>query len=145
MFFEKLDEMGILDNTMIVLYGDHGGVHKYYNDDIQKLDYEGNWWKEYDNKIPLIIYSKGIKPSVIEASGGQVDIPTPIAYLLGIDNDKYLNTSMGRVLVNTNRDATIIKGNVIKGNVKSEEELEHLFKSYEIGEKIIKNNYFGRE
>ena len=51
MFFEKLDEMGILDNTMIVLYGDHGGVHKYYNDDIQKLDYEGNWWKEYDNKF----------------------------------------------------------------------------------------------
>lgn len=145
MFFEKLDEMGILDNTMIVLYGDHAGVHKYYNDDIQKLDYEGNWWKEYDNKIPLIIYSKGIKPSIIEASGGQVDIPTTIAYLLGIDKDKYLNTSMGRVLVNTNRDATIIKGNEIKGNVKNEEELEHLLKSYEIGEKIIKNNYFGRE
>ena len=31
------------------------------------------------------------------------------------------------------------------GLKKLEEELEHLLKSYEIGEKIIKNNYFGRE
>ena len=54
-----------------------------------------------------------------------------------------MNTSMGRVLVNTNRDATIIKGNEIKGNVKNKEEMEHMLKSYEIGEKIIKNNYFG--
>ena len=143
MFFNKLDEMGILDDTMIVLYGDHGGVHKYYDEDIKDLDYEGNWWKEYDNKIPLIIYSKGINHNIIEASGGQIDIPPTVAYLLGIDEDKYLGTSMGRVLVNTNRDATIIKGNEIKGNVKSDEELQHLLKFYEIGDKIIKGNYFG--
>ena len=65
--------------------------------------------------------------------------------MLGIDENKYLDTAMGRVLVNTNRDATIIKGNEIKGNVKDNEELEHLLKSYEIGEKIIENNYFGRK
>lgn len=142
MFFKKLDESGILDNSVIVLYGDHTGVHKYYNDDIKDLDYDGNWWKEYDNKIPLIIYSKDIKANTITASGGQVDILPTILYLLGVSEDKYLNTSMGRVLVNTNRDATVIKGNEIKGNVKNDEELEHLLKAYEIGEKIIKNNYF---
>lgn len=145
MFFNKLDESGMLDNTMVVLYGDHGGVHKYYNEDIVELDYEGNWWKEYDNKIPLIIYSKGMEPSAVEASGGQVDILPTVSYLLGIDKNKYLNTSMGRVLVNTNRDATIIKGNEIKGSVKSYEEKEHLLKSYEIGEKIIKNNYLDKK
>lgn len=143
-FFNELDKKGILDNTMVVIYGDHAGVHKYYNDDIKDLDYDGNWWKEYDNRIPLIMYSKDMKPNVIKASGGQVDIPTTVLYLLGVDDSKYINYSMGRVLVNTNRDATIIKGNEIKGNVKSNEEKEHLLKSYEIGEKIIKNNYFGR-
>lgn len=143
-FFNELDKKGILDNTMVVIYGDHAGVHKYYNDDIKDLDYDGNWWKEYDNRIPLIMYSKDMKPNVIKASGGQVDIPTTVLYLLGVDDSKYINSSMGRVLVNTNRDATIIKGNEIKGNVKSNEEKEHLLKSYEIGEKIIKNNYFGR-
>lgn len=142
-FFIELDEKGILDNTMVVIYGDHAGVHKYYNDDIKDLDYEGNWWKEYDNRIPLIIYSKDIKSNVINVNGGQVDIPTTVLYLLGVDKKKYMNTSMGRVLVNTNRDATIIKGNEIKGNVKNKEEMEHMLKSYEIGEKIIKNNYFG--
>lgn len=144
MFFNKLDESGLLDNTMVVLYGDHGGVHKYYNEEIDELDYEGKWWKEYDNRIPLIIYSKGMEPSIVEASGGQVDILPTVSYLLGIDKNKYMNTSMGRILVNTNRDATIIKGNEIKGNTKSHEEKEHLLKSYEIGEKIIKNNYFSK-
>ncbi|MDI9217806.1 LTA synthase family protein [Clostridium tertium] len=143
-FFNELDKKGILDNTMVVIYGDHAGVHKYYNDDIKDLDYDGNWWKEYDNRIPLIMYSKDMKPNVIKASGGQVDIPTTVLYLLGVDDSKYINSSMGRILLNTNRDATIIKGNEIKGNVKSNEEKEHLLKSYEIGEKIIKNNYFGR-
>lgn len=142
MFFDKLDESGLLDNSIIVLYGDHAGVHKYYNDDIKDLDYEGNWWKEYDNKIPLIIYSKDIKANTITTSGGQVDILPTILYLLGVEENKYLNTSMGRILVNTNRDATIIKGNIVKGNVKDNEELDHLLKAYEIGEKIIKNNYF---
>ncbi len=145
MFFNELDKNGLLENTMIVIYGDHGGVHKYYNDDIQNLNYEDNWWKEYDNKIPLIIYSKGIEPKIVEVSGGQVDIPTTVLYLLNVNKDKYLNTAMGRVLVNTNRDATIIKGNEIKGSVKYDKELEHLLKSYEIGEMIIKNNYFYRK
>jgi hypothetical protein len=48
---------------------------------------------------------------------------------------------MGRVLVNTNRDATIIKGNNIKGTIKDSEEEEHLLDAYGIGEKIIKDNY----
>ncbi|MGG7179436.1 LTA synthase family protein [Clostridium paraputrificum] len=142
MFFNQLEEAGLLDNSLIVLYGDHGGVHKYYNEEIQELDYEGNWWKEYDHKIPLMIYSKDIKPKVIEASGGQVDILPTVSYLLGVESELYKNTSMGRVLVNTNRDATIIKGNEIKGNVKDNTEKEHLLKAYEIGSKIIKNDYF---
>lgn len=144
MFFGKLEEQGLLDNTMVVIYGDHGGVHKYYDEDIKDLDYEGNWWKGYDKKIPLIIYSKDMKPQLVEASGGQVDIPPTVMYLLGIDDDSYISTSMGRVLVNTNRDATVIKGNEIKGNVKNKEEEEHLLNSYSVGEKIIKSNYFSR-
>lgn len=144
MFFGKLEEQGLLDNTMVVIYGDHGGVHKYYDEDIKDLDYEENWWKGYDKKIPLIIYSKDMKPQLVEASGGQVDIPPTVMYLLGIDDDSYISTSMGRVLVNTNRDATVIKGNEIKGNVKSKEEEEHLLNAYSVGEKIIKSNYFSR-
>lgn len=145
MMFNKLDNEGLLDNTVVVIYGDHAGVHKYYNDDIQNLDYEDGWWKEYDQKIPLIIYSKDVKPKVVEAAGGQVDILPTLCYLMGIDKEKYENTSMGRVLVNTNRNATVIKGNEIVGQVSSEEEKEHLLKAYQIGEIIIKRDLFNKK
>lgn len=138
MFLKKLDEEGMLDNTVVVLYGDHAGVHKYYNEEIQKLDYDGNWWKEYDHEIPLIIYAKGITPKVFEIYGGHTDIIPTIAYMLGIDDSKYRDYVMGRILVNTKRDATVIKGNIIKGNVSSEEERNLLLKSYEIADKKIR-------
>jgi phosphoglycerol transferase MdoB-like AlkP superfamily enzyme len=139
MFFNKLEESGILEDTVIVLYGDHAGVHKYYNEDIQKLSYDGDWWKEYDHEIPLIIYAKGITPKVFEAYGGQIDIMPTVLYMLGVEDSKYRDNLMGRILVNTNRNAVVIKDNVIKGEVKTEEEREHLLKSYDIGSKIIKN------
>ena len=144
MLFNKLEESKVLDNTVIVIYGDHSGVHKYYNDEIEKLNYEGNWWQEYNHSIPLVIYSKGITPKLVDANGGQVDILPTMAYLLGVDEKLYKNTSMGRVLVNTNRNATVIKGNTIVGEVKDEEEKKHLLDAYSIGEKIIKGNYFSR-
>lgn len=142
MFFDKLESNGLLDNTVLVLYGDHAGVHKYYNDDIQKLDYEDGWWKEYDHRIPLIIYSKGIEPQVISTYGGQTDMLPTISYMFGIDKNEYINTSMGKVLVNTNRNATVIKNNEIIGNVKDEDEKQHLLSAYKIGDIILRNNYF---
>lgn len=144
MFFDKLQESGILDNTVVVMYGDHTGVHKYYNNEIKDLDYEGGWWKDYDHKIPLIIYTPNMKPAVITASGGQSDFLPTIAYLMDIDKSLYQNTSMGRVLVNTNRNATIIRTKEIEGDVKSPEEEEHVLNSYMIGEKIIKTNFFAK-
>lgn len=142
MFIKTLEEEGLLKDTMIVIYGDHGGVHKYYNDDIKDLDYENGWWKGYTQEIPLIIYADGIKEKEFTVHGGHVDIMPTVLYLLGIEDSKYRNTSMGRVLVNTNRDSTVIKGNILMGNYKTEEEREHILRAYDIGEKIIKNDYF---
>ncbi|NFI02808.1 LTA synthase family protein [Clostridium botulinum] len=144
MFYNKLNESGLLDDTVLVIYGDHTGVHKYYNEDIQDIDYENNWWDEVDHKIPLIIYSKNMEHKIVNKTGGQIDILPTICYLLGIDNDSYRNSTMGRILVNTNRNAITIKGNHIIGNVKPSDE-EHVSKAYEIGEKIIKTNYFNHK
>ena len=133
-----------MDNTVLLIYGDHAGVHKYYDDEIQGLPLEGDWWKPYDHKIPLIIYGKGengksIKGEVISKAGGQSDITPTVLYLLGIDtNAKF----MGRNLLNTDRDATVIKGNLIMGNPKNEEEKNNLENAYKIAEYIIKNKYF---
>lgn len=142
MFFNLLDKEGIADDTVFVFYGDHGGVHKYYNDSIKDLDFDGNWWKEYTYEVPLIIYTPGGVAKTFDVNGGQVDIEPTVLYLLGVDEDRYMNSVMGRILVNTNRDATVLKGNVIKGTVSSEEEKNHLLEAYSIGDIIIKKNYF---
>lgn len=142
MFIDLLEKSGLMKNSVLVIYGDHTGVHKYYNEDIQDMALEGDWWQEYDKRIPLIIYSEGIEGKRFDSYGGQTDIMPTISYLLGIDDKYYRDSVMGRVLVNTSRNATIIKGNEIKGEVKDDEEYNHLMESYNIGKKIIANNYF---
>ncbi|KAI3348201.1 LTA synthase family protein [Clostridium botulinum] len=145
MFYNKLNESGLLDDTVLVIYGDHTGVHKYYNEDIIDIDYENNWWDEVDHKIPLIIYSKDMKHKIVNKTGGQTDILPTICYLLGVDDNLYRDSTMGRILVNTNRNAITIKGNHIVGNVRTSDEENHISKAYEIGEKIIKTNYFNHK
>ena len=149
LFFDLLKEKNLLDNTIVVIYGDHTGVHKYYNDSIECLDYEGNWWKNYDRKIPLFIYSSDITPQIISVSGGQVDLLPTICYLLGINDDSYRNTSMGRILVNTSVDNTVLKDTktdttLIRGNVRNYYDERHLLDAYPRGTDIIKSNYFYR-
>ena len=138
LFFELLKEKDLLYNTIVVIYGDHGGVHKYYMEDVEASNFEGNWWQEKDNKIPLIIYVSDIPSKLVETYGGQIDIMPTVSYLMGLDTKGY---QMGRNLLNTNRDATVIKGGIVVGN-PSEEEEEMLKKAYDIADKIIKNNYY---
>jgi len=138
LFFDLFEEYNLLDNTVVVIYGDHGGVHKYYMEDVEASNIPGDWWKEKDNKIPLIIYSKGIEGKSINTHGGHIDIVPTVAYLLGIDTKDYC---MGRNLLTTKRDATVIKGGIVVGN-PSEKEEEMLKKAYDIADKIIKNNYY---
>ncbi|MGL5152625.1 MAG: LTA synthase family protein [Clostridium sp.] len=134
-----LEKSGLMDNTMVVIYGDHGGVHKYYMNAVEKTDMDGDWWRAYEKQIPLIIYGADIENKTIETVGGHIDIMPTVLYLLGID---YENTTMGRNLLNTNRNASILKGNEIVGEITSEEEEEKLKEAYKIAEYIIKNRYF---
>lgn len=141
-YIEQLDKEGLLDNTVIMIYGDHCGVHKFYEQDITNSPLEGDWWKDNERKIPYIIYSKDLKPEVISKAGGQIDFKPTILYLLGADRSEFENNSMGRVLVNTNRDATILNEGQIVGNPKDEKEADHIKDELKIAEDIIEKNYF---
>ena len=125
-----------------MIYGDHCGVHKFYEDLITDAPLEGDWWKDNDKEIPFIIYNKDIEGETISKAGGQVDFLPTISYLLGIDKEKFQDTSMGRILVNTNRDSTILNNGEIKGTPKDEEEKEHLEDTFKIADFIIEGNYF---
>ena len=138
MFIKLLEKYNLMDNTIVVIYGDHGGIHKYYMEDVEATNMEGDWWKEYESQVPLVIIGDKIPNKTIETIGGHIDILPTVSYLLGANTN---NTAMGRNLLNTKRNSTVIKGGTIIGN-PNEEELEKLSEGYEIAEYIIKNNYF---
>lgn len=141
-FLEELEKNNQLDNTVIMIYGDHCGVHKFYEKDIENSPLEGDWWKDNQKKIPFIIYSNDIQPEVISKAGGQSDFLPTISYLLGMNRSEFENSSMGRVLVNTERDAAILNNGDIMGNPKDEKELSHLKDTFKIANLIIEKNYF---
>ncbi len=140
-FINQLKEEGLLENTVIMLYGDHCGVHKFYEDDIKDSPLEGDWWKDNEKEIPFMIYNPRIQGETISKEGGQIDFLPTIAYLLGFNRDAFDSTAMGRVLVNTNRNAIILNDGEIVGNPTPKEKA-HLEKSFNIADMVIQGNYF---
>lgn len=141
-FVKELEKNNQLDNTVFMIYGDHCGVHKFYEEDIQDTPLEGDWWKDNEKKIPFIIYSKGLEAETISKAGGQSDFLPTISYLLGSDRSEFENSSMGRVLVNTKRNAAILNDGSIMGTPNDEKELDDLNNTFKIADLIIEKNYF---
>lgn len=141
-YLSLLDKEGILDNSVIAIFGDHGGVHKYYSEMIEDAPFEGDWWKEDNMTVPFLLYSPDVKPQTTDTVGGLVDVMPTVLYTLGIEPD-YL---MGRNLLNTERNATVYtnreKERTIVGEVESEEEREKLLEAYDISNIIIKQKYY---
>lgn len=141
-FINKLDEDGLLDNTVIVLYGDHTGVHKFYADEIRNLKNPESWWLEGYYQIPLIIYSKGMEGMEIETTGGQIDLLPTLTYLMGIDHKEIEGTAMGRNLLNTQKDYVVLENGELIGRGLSDKEVKDAKLGLDIGDKIIRSNYF---
>jgi uncharacterized sulfatase len=139
-FLNKLEEDGKLKNTVVVIYGDHEGVHKYFKDDVLKIKPQESWFKN-DTKIPLIVYNESINGEEIKTIGGQVDIYPTLMYLLGIDKNYYERTCIGRNLLNTNKNFVVLKDGGIIGKISAKEK-EMARKGLDISDKIIRSNYF---
>lgn len=141
-FLTQLDQRGYLDNSIVVIYGDHCGVHKYYPDQIAKIQPQESWW-DNGGRIPLIIYSKGMEGKTISTIGGQVDLMPTIAYLMGVNENEYKNTTMGRNLLNTNRSYAILADGTIVGKENlTKKDIENINKSFDVADKITESDYF---
>ncbi len=141
-FIENLDREGVLDNTIIVVYGDHNGVHKYYADEVSKLNNQEPWW-DNQGRVPLIIYSKNLDGKEIKTIGGQIDILPTLVYTLGLEKDLYQNAAMGRNLLNTKKSFSLLNDGTIIGRENlSTEDIKHIEQSFDISEKLIRSNYF---
>lgn len=139
MFLDNLDKSGLLENTVVVIYGDHGGIHKYYNNELSGIQPQEDWWMSDDHKVPLIIYKKGLDSKVIDTAGGQIDILPTIAYLMGVEEDQYSHTALGRNLMTTKRDYAVLADGTFIG--ESEELKEHAVNGLTISDLLVQSNY----
>ena len=115
MFIDLLDEKGLLDNTVIIIYGDHDARidkseweyyynYDYLNDDIldkddenyQELDY---YWYEVNRRVPFIIWEKSdtfkkMYSKEITKVSGMIDVSPTILNMLGLDNEYALGEDL---------------------------------------------------
>lgn len=147
LFVDKLEQSGLMDNTVLMLMGDHGGLHKYFPYAINELSdesYETFMGKNYDYRLPFIIYDPSMSNSVVcSTSGGHIDLMPTLLYLLGEDFKAYKNSAMGRCLLATKRNCTISAHGIIYGE-PSTEDLYFLKKAYKISDRILTTDYFKR-
>ncbi|MDR6551135.1 LTA synthase family protein [Paenibacillus qinlingensis] len=141
-FLDKLDQLGLLDQSVVAIYGDHTGVHKYYQDQVDTIpSLENESWRTHSLQLPFIVYSKGIQGEQIPTIGGQIDTLPTLAYLMGVDKAKFEPTAMGKILVNTNRNFTILNNGTLVGEPRDAERA-HIMQSFQIADWLHESNYF---
>ena len=101
-----LDKSGILDNTVVVIYGDHDAriSKKYYNmlynydpysdslleeGDDGYIDYNDYMYK-LDRKVPFIIWTKDHKYKEVNSNAaGMIDVLPTLGNMFGVGNNTY--------------------------------------------------------
>ena len=86
---DGLEKQGILDDTVIVLFGDHYP----YSIDTEKINAALDYDLSVDNnadRIPLIIYNSEIKAEEIDAYTSYIDILPTVANLFNLNYDSRL-------------------------------------------------------
>lgn len=109
MFLDGLQQNGLLDNSIVVLYGDHFAMPKEHQADLEKFIGDGSMndeqWLSYQ-KVPLMIhFPKDANKGVNNEYCGQVDVYPTIANLFGL-SDK---TLLGHDLFNTTNNTVIFR------------------------------------
>ncbi|OWA37601.1 sulfatase [Saccharibacillus sp. O16] len=109
---DGLKEKGLWDDTVLLVYGDHGGLSTAENDpswvsSMLGISYDANISRF---NIPLIVHVPGVEQGKkIELSGGQMDFVPTLMNLLGISLNQEGYTAFGRDLLNTDRNVVGIR------------------------------------
>lgn len=85
---ERLESAGILEDTVIVLYGDHYPYGLKDKDISTVLDYD---LEDYEvERTPMVIYNSGSKSEVVEKYSSYVNLTPTLANLFNLDYDPRL-------------------------------------------------------
>ncbi len=82
----NLEEKGILDNTVIILFGDHHPLKMSYSEINDASSYDR--LENYNiDKLPFIIYNSATEPKTISKTASTFDILPTVANLFNLDYD----------------------------------------------------------
>ncbi|WML43845.1 LTA synthase family protein [Neobacillus sp. PS3-40] len=91
-FFTSLKESGLADHTIVIMYGDHYGISKDNDKEMEQV--LGKPITPFESaglqRVPLFIHVPGIKGEVNHEYGGQIDVLPTLLHLLGVDSKKYV-------------------------------------------------------
>lgn len=158
-FFKALEQNNLLENTVIVLYGDHDArlpiedFQRFYNydiktddtlneDDPKYVDFD-YYSYELNRKVPLIIWSKDGNAKKVSTVMGMYDVLPTLGNMFDFEN-KY---ALGRDIFNNLKDNIVVfpSGNWLTNKVyyNSQKSKYLVLKESVISEKYIeeKNKY----
>ena len=162
-FINALNEEGLMNNTVLAIYGDHYAITKDNKDYLARfLNIENMndfmWLKL--QKVPLIIHMPDDEAGIRKVAGGGIDFMPTMLNIMGIDYRRM--PLIGRDLLNSKEGIAIMRNGyfvddkhlclTIDGvafDVKTGEyydindlkdEIEVVYKKLEISEKIIEEN-----
>lgn len=159
-FINELDEAGLLENTIIVLYGDHDArlpradYNKLYNYNMETHEFlteEDPNYKEYDSfqyevgrRVPFIIWSKDMAGTYLNKEitnvMGMYDVMPTLGNMLGFHN-KYV---LGHDIFNINENNIVVfpNGNWVTNKMyyNSQKAAYLLLSDDPISEEEISNN-----
>ena len=90
--FTRLKELGLYDNSMIVLYGDHYGISDNHKKAMgQIMEKEITPYESANlQRVPLFIHVPGMQGGTNHTYGGQTDLLPTLLHLLGIDTKNFI-------------------------------------------------------
>lgn len=153
LFINELQKANLLENSIIVIYGDHNGIFEKDKNLVEKFLEKGTisnerWIHDYV-PVPLIVYNPKVEGQTNHVVGGQIDVfPTVATIMGGTSQDTYY--TMGSNLLSQQGGAVIIpKGDysthpsyyITKDKINSGLGAEQK-KAIDVSNLIIRGNYF---
>lgn len=91
-FFTDLEQSGLADNTMVVMYGDHYGISDNHNQAMEQVLSKEITPVENTNlqRVPLFIHVPGMEGGINHTFGGQIDLLPTVLHLLGVETQDYI-------------------------------------------------------